>query len=76
MDTVKLNGDGFTPNVSEGTKVKKGDLLLTFDMEKLKSAGYSFLSPVIITNSDAYADILPTDAKSVEKGNGLITLIR
>jgi len=75
MDTVKLNGDGFTPKKKQDDKIKKGDLLLEFDMEKIQKAGYSILSPVIITNSEDYADIIPTDALSVAPGQTVITLL-
>ena len=41
MDTVKLDGEGFAPKVAQGAKVKKGDLLLEFDIAKITGAGYS-----------------------------------
>lgn len=44
MDTVKLDGEGFTPKVAQGAKVKKGDLLLEFDIAKITGAGYSVLT--------------------------------
>ncbi len=75
MDTVNLNGKGFTPKVKQGDKVKRGDLLLEFDMDLIKEAGYSMETPIVITNSDKYSDIIPTDSKSVSCGNELITLI-
>ena len=75
MDTVQLEGKGFEPKVKQGDVVKKGDLLLEFDMDFIKEAGYSVETPIVITNSDAYADIIPTDAKTVVNGNDLITLL-
>ncbi len=75
MDTVKLNGNGFTPKVEQGAKVKKGDLLLEFDIDYIKSQGYSTVTPVIITNSDDYTDVVPTDAKQVTHGDDAITLL-
>ncbi len=75
MDTVQLNGKGFTPKVKQGDTVKKGDLLLEFDMDFIKGEGYSVVTPVVITNTTAYADVIPTDASSVEIGNDLITLL-
>lgn len=54
VDTVKMNGDGFTPLVKEGGKVKAGQKLLTFDMDKIKAAGYSSTVAVLLTNSDDY----------------------
>lgn len=54
VDTVKMQGDGFTLLVSEGDKVKAGDKLLTFDIEKIRKAGYSTTTAVLVTNSDDY----------------------
>lgn len=75
MDTVKLNGKGFTPKVEQDAKVKKGDLLLEFDIEFIKSHGYSITTPVIITNSDDYTDVVPTDVKRVAHGDDAITVL-
>lgn len=54
IDTVNLGGDGFELLVKEGQKVKKGDSLLLFDMEKIKNAGFDLISPVLITNTAVY----------------------
>ena len=54
IDTVKMKGDGFKPFVKEGEKVKAGQKLLTFDIEKIKKAGYSTTSAVLLTNSSDY----------------------
>jgi PTS system beta-glucosides-specific IIC component len=75
MDTVKMNGDGFSPKVAQGAKVKKGDLLLEFDLEKIKAAGYSITTPVIITNTDAYADVVPSASGNVNALDAVITLL-
>ena len=75
IDTVKLNGEGYTPKVAKGDKVKKGQLLLEFDIEMIKKAGYSIITPIIISNTDDFADIIPTDAKEVEVGDPIITIL-
>ncbi len=75
MDTVEMNGDGFEPQKSQDDKVKKGDLLLKFDIDKIKAAGHPVTTPVIITNSDDYADVIPTNAVKVENGDELIQII-
>lgn len=54
VDTVKMNGDGFTLFVSEGEKVKAGQKLMEFDIAKIKAAGYSTTTAVLLTNSDDY----------------------
>ncbi|MBQ9438716.1 MAG: PTS glucose transporter subunit IIA [Lachnospiraceae bacterium] len=57
IDTVAMNGDGFTPYVNEGDKVKKGQLLLKFDRSKIKAAGHPETVVVLLTNSDDYEDV-------------------
>ncbi|MBJ7540799.1 PTS glucose transporter subunit IIA [Streptococcus sp. SL1232] len=57
MDTVSLNGNGFDSYVSIGDKVKKGQTLLTFDVEKIKKAGLTTVTPIIITNTADYQSI-------------------
>ncbi len=52
MDTVELNGKGYSPQVKEGDKVKKGQLLIKFDIDSIKAAGYDITTPIVITNSD------------------------
>ena len=55
IDTVKLNGQYFEAHVSEGQRVKKGDLLITFDMDKIREAGFKLTTPMIICNADDYS---------------------
>lgn len=57
IDTVKLNGEGFTAHVKQEDKVKKGDLLLTFDPEIIKEKAKSTITPVIITNMNCVENI-------------------
>ena len=56
IDTVNMKGDGFELLVSEGDKVKAGQKLMTFDIAKIKAAGYSTTTAVLLTNSDDYPD--------------------
>ena len=56
IDTVNMKGDGFELLVSEGDKVKAGQKLITFDIAKIKAAGYSTTTAVLLTNSDDYPD--------------------
>lgn len=56
IDTVNMKGEGFEVFASEGEKVKAGQRLLTFDIEKIKEAGYSTTTAVLLTNSDDYPD--------------------
>lgn len=75
MDTVKLEGKYFTPKVRQGDRVKKGQVLLEFDVKKIKEAGYSVVTPILITNTDQYADVIPTDVNVVKQGDAILTLI-
>lgn len=58
IDTVKLDGQYFDAKVATGDKVKKGDLLLTFDTAAIEAAGYNLITPVVITNSNDVENII------------------
>ncbi|MDQ0177974.1 beta-glucoside-specific PTS transporter subunit IIABC [Bacillus chungangensis] len=58
LDTVELNGKGFNILVEEGQKVEEGDLIGTMDIDYVQKAGYSILTPIIVTNSTSYKSIL------------------
>ncbi len=75
MDTVKLDGKYFKAKAKQGDRIKKGDILLEFDISAIKEAGYSLETPVIITNFDKYLDIIETNKNTVEHGENLITVI-
>lgn len=55
MDTVKLEGKYFEPQVKSGDTVKKGQLLMKFDLDAIKTAGYDVTTPIVVTNSDRFA---------------------
>ena len=74
IDTVALKGKYFKAHVKEGSMVKRGDLLLEFDMEAITAAGYEMISPVIICNTDDYADIERVIGKTVQVGETIIKL--
>lgn len=74
MDTVKLNGRCFTIHVEEGEQVKKGQLLLEFDIPGIKEAGYEVTTPVIITNSDEFHDVQMKAEGQVTAGTQILEL--
>lgn len=75
IDTVKLDGQHFQAHVQAGSQVKKGDLLVSFDIEAIRQAGFEVTTPVIITNSDDYQNIQPIhQSETIEKGDVLLTL--
>jgi len=57
INTVELKGEGFTAHVAEGDSFKKGQTLITFDIDFIKKKGYNVVTPVIISNSDNYSKI-------------------
>lgn len=75
IDTVKLNGQYFNAYVESGQVVKKGDLLLEFDMDAIKEAGFSLETPVIITNTQQYLDIIETEESLIQVNKELLTII-
>ena len=75
MDTVQLDGKHFTAHVKDGDKVKVGDTLVEFDMDAIKKEGYELVTPVIITNTMDYLEIVPKEIKSVNAGEDIITIL-
>ncbi len=75
MDTVKLDGKGFTKKVSDGDRIKAGQLLIEFDIDLIKKEGYSVLSPVIVSNTDQFADVAPSASGKVKPGDELIVVM-
>ena len=71
---VQLEGKPFKYNVKMGQKVKKGDLLLTADLDMIKEAGKELYTPVLITNSDDYDSVTVSSAEEVKNGDPLITV--
>ena len=75
MDTVQLDGKHFTAHVKDGDKIKVGDTLVEFDMDAIKKEGYELVTPVIITNTMDYLEIVPKEIKSVNAGEDIITIL-
>lgn len=72
IDTVSMNGEGFEAKVAQGDKVKAGDVLGTFDSNKIAAAGLDDTTMVIVTNTDDYASVAPVATGSVAKGDAVI----
>lgn len=72
IDTVTMNGEGFEQKVSQGDKVKAGDVLGTFDSNKIAAAGLDDTTMVIVTNTADYASVTPVASGSVVKGDAII----
>lgn len=74
IDTVEMKGDGFKSHVKEGQTVKKGDLLLTMDLEKIKAAGHPATIMVAVTNSDNLASVEAAASGQLKPGDQLMRL--
>ncbi|PZT53850.1 beta-glucoside-specific PTS transporter subunit IIABC [Paenibacillus silvae] len=75
MNTVKLKGEHFKVHVQEGDAVKAGDLLIEFDTDAITSKGFDLTTPIIVTNSDDFLDVISTDKASITIGERLIKII-
>ena len=74
LDTVMLKGEHYTAHVESGAAVKKGDLLLEFDMEAIQAAGYQVITPVVVCNADDYKDVIRTTGTQVVPGDVVMQL--
>ena len=74
LDTVMLKGEHYTAHVESGAAVKKGDLLLEFDMAAIQAAGYQVITPVVVCNADDYKDVIRTTGMQVEPGDVVMEL--
>ena len=76
MDTVELEGKYFTSFINSGDKVYKGDKLIQFDLNRLKSEGYNLLTPIVVTNYQQINNMNITDSIKVSSKDKLIELIK
>lgn len=74
LDTVELKGEPFEIRVQNEQNVKKGDLLIVADLEKIRAAGKDIITPMVICNSDAYSSIEAFTGKEVEPGDDVMKL--
>lgn len=74
LDTVSLNGSAFKMHVANGDRIKKGQLLLEFDMEKIQAAGLKTTTPVIVSNTMAYTDVIKAAEGNCSCGDVLLEI--
>lgn len=74
IDTVKLGGKHFTPHVKTGDKVKKGDLLISFDLDAIRAEGYLCTTPLIVCNTDDYAAVKVVAEGEVKAGQDFVSV--
>lgn len=75
LNTVELNGKYFEKHVNQGEVVKKGDKLISFDIEKIKNAGYDVTTPVIVNNTFDFADVIPCKSTYITTNDTIISLV-
>ena len=75
MDTVEMEGKGFSVHVKQGDKVKQGQLLIDFDIDAIKKACHPIITPVIVTNSASYKEVKPVEGTTIKKGENLISTV-
>ena len=76
IDTVKMDGKGFTKKVSDGDKVHAGDILVEADLEKIKNAGYQTTTMMILTNTDEFGNVTKAEPAEVKTTSKVMTLIK
>ena len=74
MDTVKLDGKGFTPHVSKGDTVKRGDVLAEVDWDVIRKAGYDTITPMVVTNKKKFGEITPAAPGPVSISDTVVTV--
>ena len=75
LNTVQLEGRGFEAYIKTGDRITKGQTILNFDIDVIKEAGYSVVTPIVITNSSQFLDVVQTESKKIELEDNLITVI-
>lgn len=76
LDTVTLKGNGFIGHVKNGDKVKKGDLLISADLEAIKSKGLDTVTVLVVCNTDDYEEIALVRSDSIEPGEDFLAITK
>ena len=75
LETVKLKGTHYTTHAANGDQVKKGQLLISFDREAIAADGYDTITPIVICNSDSFAQV-ECHTGAVQAGDTVLTLVK
>lgn len=75
FNTVDLGGKYFDTKVKNGQSVKKGELLVAFDIDKIKNEGYDVTTPILITNHDIFRSVVATNEAEIKVGENILTLV-
>ncbi|PLS16248.1 PTS glucose transporter subunit IIA [Bacillus sp. M6-12] len=75
LETVAMNGEGFEAHVSQGDTVKKGDKLISFDLDLIREKAKSTVTPIIITNGDDFGGLQKTSEQSLTRGTTVLLTV-
>ncbi|HBF4285669.1 beta-glucoside-specific PTS transporter subunit IIABC [Clostridioides difficile] len=75
LNTIQLEGRGFEACIKQGDRITKGQTILNFDVDAIKELGYSTVTPIVITNSSQFLDVVETESKNIELEDNLITVL-
>ncbi|MGX9755340.1 beta-glucoside-specific PTS transporter subunit IIABC [Clostridioides difficile] len=75
LNTIQLEGRGFEACIKQGDRITKGQTILNFDIDAIKESGYSVVTPIVITNSSQFLDVVEIESKNAELEDNLITVI-
>ena len=76
MDTVRLEGEGFAKHVNEGDRITKGTKIVSFDIDKIKKAGYDTTVSVVVSNMEAFSQVEGVPMESADNSRTVIRAIR
>ena len=76
MDTVELDGKGFEVFIKQDDQVKRGDLLVKFDLDTIKAAGLSAITPIVVTNTPQYLDVMDMNQTDVLQGEDFLAIVK
>ena len=76
MDTVELDGKGFEVFIKQDDQVKRGDLLVKFDLDTIKAAGLSTITPIVVTNTPQYLDVMDMNQTDVLQGEDFLAIVK
>ena len=74
-DTVQLEGKHFRKVMKQGDRVKRGDVIVEFDIAAIEALGYNLETPVLVSNSDQYLEVIPAKASTVDYFDSIVTVI-
>ncbi|HBF4081312.1 beta-glucoside-specific PTS transporter subunit IIABC [Clostridioides difficile] len=75
LNTIQLEGRCFEACIKQGDRITKGQTILNFDVGAIKELGYSTVTPIVITNSSQFLDVIETESKNIELEDNLITVL-